>query len=77
MRSQRLSVVVTRRLPERVEARLGELFDVALRGDDAAMSHDDLIAAARGADILVPTLSDRIDAAFLAAVGGRLKLSRT
>ena len=74
MRSQRLSVVVTRRLPERVEARLGELFDVTLRGDDAAMSRDDLIAAARGADILVPTLSDRIDAAFLAAVGGRLKL---
>ncbi len=74
MRSQRLSVVVTRRLPEPVEARLGELFDVTLRGDDAAMSHDDLIAAARGADILVPTLSDRIDAAFLAAVGERLKL---
>lgn len=74
MRSQRLSVVVTRRLPERVEARLGELFDVTLRGDDAAMSRDDLIAAARGADILVPTLSDRIDAAFLAAVGDRLKL---
>lgn len=74
MRSQRLSVVVTRRLPEPVEARLGELFDVTLRGDDAAMSRDDLIAAARGADILVPTLSERIDAEFLAAAGERLKL---
>jgi glyoxylate reductase len=70
----KLSVVVTRRLPEPVETRMTELFDVRLRGDDAPMARDELTAAAREADILVPTLSDEIDAPLLAAAGDRLKL---
>ena len=51
MANQRLSVVVTRRLPEAVEARLSELFDVQLRDDDAPMSRDALAAAMREADL--------------------------
>ena len=74
MPSERLSVVVTRRLPEAVERRMAELFDVTLREDDTAMSRAELIKAVQSADVLVPTLSDRIDATVIAQAGDRLKL---
>jgi glyoxylate reductase len=53
MASESLSVVVTRRLPEVVETRMKELFDVELREDDAPWSRDELAAAIRRADVLV------------------------
>ncbi len=56
-----LSVVVTRRLPEEVEARLCELFDVTLREDDEPMTRAELGEAMRAADVLVPTMTDKID----------------
>ena len=71
---QKLRVVVTRRLPEAVETRMKELFDVVLRDEDSRMSRDDLAAAMRGADVLVPTVTDQIDANMLAQAGERLKL---
>ncbi|WP_347139589.1 D-glycerate dehydrogenase [Paracoccus sp. SSK6] len=71
---QKLRVAVTRRLPEAVETRMKELFDVVLRDDDARMSRDDLAAAMRGVDVLVPTVTDHIDANMLAQAGERLKL---
>ncbi len=74
MSSGRLSVVVTRRLPAPVEERLGELFDVTLREDDSQMSREELAEAMAGADVLVPTLTDTIDAGLLARAGKRLKL---
>ena len=74
MAGKRLSVVVTRRLPEPVEARMRELFDVTLRPDDTKMSRDELVVALRGADVLVPCVTDQIDAAMLAQAGDRLKL---
>ncbi|MBJ3762592.1 D-glycerate dehydrogenase [Maribius pontilimi] len=74
MGSERLSVVVTRRLPEAVETRLAELFDVELPTEDRPMSRDELIAAVGRADVLVPTITDDIDAALLARAGTRLKL---
>ena len=74
MARERLSVVVTRRLPEPVETRLSELFDVKLRGNDAPMSRAELVAALRDADVVVPTVTDTIDAAMLGQAGGRLKL---
>ena len=74
MTDQRLSVVVTRRLPEPVERRLSELFDVTLNSDDVPMSRDALTAAVKSADVLVPTLTDQIDAPLLAQAGQRLKL---
>lgn len=74
MPSKRLSVVVTRRLPDPVETRLKELFDAELRDDDAPMSRDELVSAMQRADVLVPTLSDHIDANMLAQAGERLKL---
>jgi glyoxylate reductase len=69
-----LSVVVTRRLPERVEARLSELFDARLRDSDAPMSRSELAEAMRDADVLVPTITDEIDAALIGQAGERLKL---
>ena len=74
MPHKRLSVVVTRRLPEAVETRMKELFDVELREDDTPMPREALIAAVQRADILVPTLTDRLDAGLLGQAGDRLKL---
>lgn len=74
MPSQRLSVVVTRRLPEVVETRMKELFAVELRDPDTPMTRDELAAALRRADVLVPTITDTIDAGLLAQAGDKLKL---
>ncbi|WP_135505208.1 2-hydroxyacid dehydrogenase [Roseovarius aestuariivivens] len=74
MPSERLSVVVTRRLPEVVERRLAELFDTTLRKDDTPMTREQLARAMATADVLVPTLSDRIDAGLIGQAGDRLKL---
>ena len=74
MSKPKLSVVVTRRLPEQVETRLCELFDVRLRTDDAPMSRVELAEAIKDADVLVPTVTDEIDSALIAQAGERLKL---
>lgn len=67
-------VIVTRRLPEAVETRMKELFDVRLNLDDRPMSAGELAAAAAAAEVLVPTVTDSIDAAVIAAAGPQLKL---
>ncbi len=74
MPANRLTVVVTRRLPEPVETRMKELFDVELRDPDTRMSREELAAAMQRADVLVPTLTDHIDAGMIAQAGDRLKL---
>ena len=71
---ERLSVVVTRRLPEAVETRLSELFDVRLRDDDTPMTREELVAAVQDADVLVPTVTDAIDSGLLGQAGEKLKL---
>tara|TARA_R110002094_G_scaffold66650_7_gene76175 strand:- start:1981 stop:2967 length:987 start_codon:yes stop_codon:yes gene_type:complete len=74
MTKKRLSVVVTRRLPDVVETRLSELFDVKLRENDTPMTRAELGDAIKAADILVPTVTDEIDAALIGQAGDRLKL---
>lgn len=74
MPRQKLSVVVTRRLPDVVETRMSELFDVRLRDDDTPMTKPELAQAMQEADILVPTITDRIDAGLLGQAGDKLKL---
>ena len=74
MNSQNVKVVVTRKLPELVEARMRELFDVTLNASDAPMSRDQLAAAMRTAAVLVPTVTDRIDKTLLSLAGPQLKL---
>ena len=67
-------VHVTRRLLPSVEARMAELFDVVTNPVDAPLGRDGLIAAMRDADVLVPTVTDKIDAAMLEEAGDRLGL---
>ncbi|MEM6579314.1 MAG: D-glycerate dehydrogenase [Pseudomonadota bacterium] len=74
MASGQLSVVVTRRLPEAVETRMAELFDVSLRDDDTPMTREEMVHAVQQADVLVPTITDRIDAGLIGQAGDQLKL---
>ena len=73
-RPRRPRVIVTRQLMPHVEARMAELFDVALSAQDHAFSADELKAAVADCDVLVPTVTDEIDADILAVAGERLKL---
>jgi glyoxylate reductase len=74
MQSDRLSVAVTRRLPEVVEKRMDELFNVEFRTNDAPMSKSELIEMVKRVNILVPCITDTIDAALLGQAGPQLKL---
>lgn len=67
-------VIVTRRLPEAVEQRMSELFRTELNATDRPMERDELVAAVRRADVLVPTVTDRIDDALMAEAGPQLRL---
>ena len=68
------TVVVTRRLPETIEARMMELFDARLSADDEPLTRPSLLAAAADADVLVPTVTDRIDRALIDGLPGRVRL---
>ncbi|PIW26120.1 MAG: D-glycerate dehydrogenase [Rhodospirillales bacterium CG15_BIG_FIL_POST_REV_8_21_14_020_66_15] len=74
MPTKKPRVVVTRKLPDAIETRMMELFDVQLNLDDQPMTKAQLIEAVANADVLVPTVTDRIDAAILAQAGERLRL---
>ena len=67
-------VIVTRKLPEPVEARMRELFDARLNTDDVPMTQAQLADAIAVADVLVPTITDRIDAGIIAKAGEQMKL---
>ena len=74
MRSKRPFVIVTRKLPDPIETRMMELFNCSLNLDDKPLGKPELLAAVAQADVLVPTVTDRIDAEVLAAAGPALKL---
>ncbi len=67
-------VIVTRELSDAVMNRMAELFDARLNREDVAMTRDQLVAAAQDADVLVPTVTDTIDADLIEAAGDKLKL---
>jgi len=67
-------IVVTRRLPDVVHERLVDLFDATLNTSDAPMSKKELMEAMKHADVLVPTVTDDIDAEVINAAGKQLKL---
>ena len=67
-------VVLTRKLPDVVETRMCELFDARLNLDDKPMSHAELGEVMRGADVIVPTVTDRINSALIEQAGPQLKL---
>ena len=67
-------VVITRKLPDAIETRMRELFDARLNVEDRAMTQPELVAAVKEADVLVPTVTDKIDEALIAQAGPNLKL---
>ncbi|ADJ25301.1 Glyoxylate reductase [Hyphomicrobium denitrificans ATCC 51888] len=67
-------VIVTRKLPDVVETRMCELFDTKLNVEDKPMTQAQLVEAVKTADVLVPTVTDRIDRAVLTQAGPRLRL---
>jgi len=68
------TVVITRKLPDVVETRMMELFDVRLNIDDHPFTAEELASAVKECDVLVPNLTNQINAELLAAAGPRLKL---
>jgi glyoxylate reductase len=73
-KSKKPLVVVTRKLPDSVELRMRELFDARLNTDDHPLSAAQLGDAVKMADVLVPTVTDEIDASVLSKAGEQLKL---
>jgi glyoxylate reductase len=67
-------VIVTRKLPDVVETRMMELFNAKLNSDDHPFSRNELIEAVKQAEVLVPTVTDRIDKAVIGQAGDQLKL---
>ncbi|WP_216074055.1 hypothetical protein, partial [Acinetobacter baumannii] len=67
-------MIVTRALPDGIEARMAELFDAVANAGDAPMTQGALAAAMADCDVLVPTVTDRIDAALIDAAPDRLRL---
>ena len=67
-------VIVTRKLPEVIETRMMELFDTRLNETDAPLSKAELIEAVKAAEVLVPTVTDRIDSSVLAHANPKLRL---
>src|SRR5471032_190750 len=67
-------VIVTRKLPDSVELRMRELFDARLNPDDKPLTQAQLAEAVKTAAVLVPTVTDRIDASVLSKSGEQLKL---
>lgn len=67
-------VIVTRKLPEAIETRMMELFNTKLNPDDHPLSQAELIEAVKTADVLVPTVTDRIDGRILAHANPNLRL---
>ncbi len=74
MATKKPLVIITRKLPEVIETRMMELFDTRLNEDDRPMSQADLIDAVKTADVLVPTVTDRINASVLANAHPELRL---
>ncbi len=67
-------VFVTRKLPEAIEIRMMELFEAQLNADNRPLTKNELIEAVKTADVLVPTVTDRIDASILSQAGPNLRL---
>lgn len=66
-------VVVTRRLPEAVQARLRRDYDAHFNDDDHVYSTDELLELAEGADALLPCHSEILDAEAIARLPGSIE----
>ena len=73
--SKKTSVVVTRKLPDAIETRMMELFDTRLNAEDRPLTTGQLAEAVKTADVLVPTVTDRIDSRVLSQAGPQLRVA--
>ena len=67
-------VAVTRALPDAVLERMAQLFDTRSHRGPVGLTRAQLAAAMADCDVLVPTVTDEIDAELIAGAGARLKL---
>jgi len=67
-------IVVTRKLPDVTETRMRELFNTSLNAKDVPLSDKALIAAMQEAEVLVPTVTDKLSAKLIAQAGPQLRL---
>ena len=74
MTTKKPKVIVTRKLPDIIETRMRELFDATLNENDKSMSQAELVDSVKSADVLVPTVTDRIDSSIISQAGENLKL---
>ena len=74
MSQNKPKLILTRKLPETIETRMRELFDATLNDSDQALTRDELEAAVKTADVLVPTVTDKIDADLISKFGDQLRL---
>ena len=73
-RIERPRIIVTRTLLPAVEERMAQLFDARFNVDDQPMDRAALAVAMADCDVLVPTVTDSIDADLIAAASPRLRL---
>ena len=74
MSQNKPKLILTRKLPETIETRMRELFDATLNDSDQALTRAELEAAVKTADVLVPTVTDKIDADLISKFGDQLRL---
>jgi len=74
MPNKRPKVIVTRKLPDVIETRMMELFDAKLNVDDRPFTQAELVEAVKSCDVLVPTVTDRIDTGVLAQANPNMRL---
>ncbi len=74
MTKQKPRVIVTRKLPDVVETRMRELFNTTLNETDEPMTNAQLVEAMKTAEILVPTVTDRIDKGLIMQAGEQLRM---
>ena len=74
MNHKQIKVTVTRQLPEPVETRMKELFDVDLSNSSTPLTREQLLKTMKDCDVLVPTIGDKIDSNLIKESGKRLKL---
>ena len=68
------NIILTRRLPDTVETRMRELFNATLNQTDQPFTKEQLIQAAKTADVLVPTVTDSLSASVIEQAGPQLRL---
>ncbi|MBE7733357.1 2-hydroxyacid dehydrogenase [Devosia faecipullorum] len=74
MTSSKPKILVTRRLPEAIEARMATLFETDVNEADLALTHEDILMGLEGKDVLVSTITDRIDAELIARLPKSVRL---